>query len=129
MKPQTRLGTASRKTKGFCGVCVCVGGGGGGGGEGDVESLNQFYSRETSPLFPDAVPNIKTIQTERKEKAKWEPLKNMTTMLASHHENSDQSGQLYSGDHNARIKISVKHIYQKHCDKTKQSAHHENMPI
>ena len=41
-------------------VCVCVGGGGGGGG-----GLNQFYSRETSPLILNQlqIPNIFPVHT------------------------------------------------------------------
>ena len=46
--------------------------------------------REISTLSPDAAPNSTTIHREQ-------PLKKMTTMLASQHENNKQSGQLHSG--------------------------------
>ena len=56
--------------------------------------LNQFYSRETSPLSPD----IKTIQQRENRKQSGQPLKKMTTMLASQQESRKRSGQPYSGE-------------------------------
>ena len=67
-KKNYNRGTALEWSVGKLLVCVCVGGGGGGG----VEGLNLFYSRETSHLSPDATPSSTIIQTERKQKTKWQ---------------------------------------------------------
>ena len=58
------------------------------------ETTVGFFSRETSPLTPNADSNITTIQTERKQKTKWADVEEDNHHNASNRTNKNrkQSG-------------------------------------